>query len=119
MLLVKTSFMKIREIVKLLDILTMIGKAPSDRCSISRYYVFVGGNLIMWKGKTQNVVARSSAKMQYGTMSLVTCEIIWLNKLLKEFKFEEISQMYLVCHNHKHYTSILILSFMRRPNILR
>jgi len=33
-----------------------------DRISTSRYCMFLGGNLITWRSKKQNVVALSSAK---------------------------------------------------------
>jgi len=46
-----------------------------------------------------SVVVRSSAKAKYRTMTLVPCELIWLNQLLKELKFEKSSQKHLVCHN--------------------
>ncbi|KAL6324290.1 hypothetical protein AAG906_007400 [Vitis piasezkii] len=35
--------------------------AVDDRRSTSGYFTFVGGNLVTWKSKKQNVVARSSA----------------------------------------------------------
>ena len=65
----------------------------------SGYCVLVGGNLVSWKSKKQNVVARSSAEAEYRAMAMATCELVWTKQLLKELKFGEISRMELVCDN--------------------
>ena len=61
--------------------------SPTDRRSISVYCVFIGGNLISWKSKKQDVVARSSAEVEYRAMALAICELIWLKHLLQELRF--------------------------------
>ncbi|XP_043818233.1 uncharacterized mitochondrial protein AtMg00810-like [Manihot esculenta] len=58
--------------------------SKSDRKSTTGYCIFVGGNLVSWKSKKQNVISRSSAEPEYRAMAQSTCEILWINQLLKE-----------------------------------
>ena len=44
--------------------------AVDDSRSTSSYFTFVGGNLGTRKSKKQNVVARSSAETEFGSMTL-------------------------------------------------
>ena len=73
--------------------------SSKDRRSTSRYCVCIGGNLISWKCKKQDVVARSSAEAKHRAMTLATCELIWLKHLLQELRFGKDEQMKLICDN--------------------
>ena len=50
--------------------------AIDDKRSTSRYFTFVGGNLVTWRSKKQNVVARSSAEAKFRGMTLGICEAL-------------------------------------------
>ena len=76
----------------------------------SGYSVFIGGNLIFWKSKKQDIVARFSAEVEYRAMTLATCELIWLKHLLQELKYGKDEQMKLICDNQAalHISSNLV-----------
>ncbi|XP_059639648.1 uncharacterized mitochondrial protein AtMg00810-like [Cornus florida] len=57
-----------------------------DRRSTSGYCTFVGGNLVTWRSKKQNVVARSSAEAEFRALAYGICEAIWLKRLLEDLK---------------------------------
>ena len=50
--------------------------AVDDRRLTFGYFTFVGGNLVTWKTKKQNVVARSSAEAEFRGMTLELCEAL-------------------------------------------
>ena len=47
-----------------------------DRRSTSNYFTFVGSNLVTWKSKKQNVIARSSVEEEFRGMALGLCEAL-------------------------------------------
>ena len=70
-----------------------------DRKSTSGYLAFVGGNLVSWKSKKQNVVSLSSAEAEYRAMHHAITELSWLKILLKEIGFGPKGSMVLFCDN--------------------
>ncbi|KAE8717060.1 hypothetical protein F3Y22_tig00110065pilonHSYRG00307 [Hibiscus syriacus] len=63
-----------------------------DRRSTSRYCTFFGRNLVTWRSKKQNVVARSSAKTKFRAMALGICELLWLNITLEDLKNKTVEE---------------------------
>nr|CAN62086.1 hypothetical protein VITISV_035123 [Vitis vinifera] len=73
--------------------------AVDDRRSTSGYFTFVGGNLVTWKSKKQNVIARSSAEAEFRGMALGLCEALWLRLLLQDLGYLSRQPIRLFCDN--------------------
>ncbi|RVW63737.1 Retrovirus-related Pol polyprotein from transposon RE1 [Vitis vinifera] len=58
-----------------------------------------GGNLVTWRSKKQNVVARSSAEAEFRAVAHGICEIMRIRRLLEELKMTGSSLMKLYCDN--------------------
>ncbi|KAK3005339.1 hypothetical protein RJ639_015952 [Escallonia herrerae] len=71
----------------------------TDRRSTSGYFTFVGGNLVTWRSKKQNVVALSSAEAEFRGMAKGLCELLWLKGLLAEIGYSSKSSMNMFCDN--------------------
>ncbi|RVW64621.1 Retrovirus-related Pol polyprotein from transposon RE1 [Vitis vinifera] len=69
------------------------------RRSTSGYFTFVGGNLVTWKSKKQNVVAHSSAEAEFRGMTLGLCEALWLRLLLQDLGYLSKQPIRLFCDN--------------------
>ncbi|CAL9021815.1 unnamed protein product, partial [Prunus brigantina] len=67
--------------------------------STSGYFTFVGGNLVTWQSKKQNVVSRSSVEANYRGMTHEICELLWIIRLLTELGFKPGKSMELHCDN--------------------
>ena len=70
-----------------------------DRRSTSGYCSFVGGNLVTWRSKKQNVVARSSAEAEYRALALGVCEALWIRQLLSELQLVKSGPVMMDCDN--------------------
>ena len=77
----------------------LIGQNLVRMRSTSEYCVFVGGNLVSWKSKKQNVVSRSSVESEYRAMVQSVCEIVWIHQLLYEISFSITVPTKLWCDN--------------------
>ncbi|GKD50303.1 ribonuclease H-like domain-containing protein [Tanacetum coccineum] len=74
-------------------------KCPVTRRSVSGYCVFVNGCLVSWKSKKQSTLSRSSAEAEYRSMASVTCEIMWIVKIMKDLNVDNLIPANLYCDN--------------------
>ncbi|WVZ14137.1 hypothetical protein V8G54_011703 [Vigna mungo] len=56
----------------------------TTRRFISGFCVFLGTSLISWKSKKQTTVSKSSSEAEYRSLASLTCELQWLQYLLKD-----------------------------------
>ncbi|EXB62181.1 hypothetical protein L484_017568 [Morus notabilis] len=73
--------------------------SPIDRKSTSGYCSYVWGNLVTWRSKKQQVVARSSAEAEFRALAQGICEGIWLKRLLDELKVGISGPIDMMCDN--------------------
>ena len=83
-----------------------------DRRSTSGYCTFVFGNLVTWRSKKQNVVARSSVEVGFRSIAHGICEVLWIKRVLEELKItiHPLAMMYCdnkatisISHNPVHH----------------
>jgi hypothetical protein len=77
-------------------------RSITDRRSTSGYCSFVGGNLVTWRSKKQNVVARSSAEAEFRAVAHGICEVMWIKRMFEELKASDSLPMKLYCDRTKH-----------------
>lgn len=54
------------------------------RRSTTGYFTMPDHSPLSWKTKKQSIVSRSSVKVEYQSMTVATCELLWLRALFKD-----------------------------------
>ena len=70
---------------------------PDTRRSVIGYSISIGDSLVSWKSKKQSTVSRSSANVEYKSMAVATCEIVWILYFLKDIGVNHEKQALLFC----------------------
>jgi len=50
--------------------------------------MFLGGNVVTWRSKKQNVVARSSVEADFRVMAQGICVLLWMKIILDDLKIK-------------------------------
>ena len=74
-------------------------RSPVDMRSTLGYCIFRRDNVVTWRSKKHNVVARSSAEVEFRAIAQGICELLWLKILYKDLKIEWDELMRLYCDN--------------------
>ncbi|RVW83727.1 Retrovirus-related Pol polyprotein from transposon RE1 [Vitis vinifera] len=70
-----------------------------DRRSTTGYCTFLGGNLVTWRSKKQNVVARSFVESEFRAIAQGLCELLWPEIILDGLRIKWDGLMKLYCDN--------------------
>ncbi|CAL1383350.1 unnamed protein product [Linum trigynum] len=72
---------------------------PDTRKSTTGCCITFGSSLIIWKSKKQGTVSRSSSEAEYRALAQLTCEVVWVKRLLQELGIEHPQPVNLFCDN--------------------
>lgn len=76
------------------------GRCFSTRRSITGFCLFLGETLVSSKSKKQPTVSRSSTESEYRALAVVTCEVLWIVKLLIDLHVKCEFPVGLYCDNN-------------------
>ncbi|GKA28156.1 uncharacterized mitochondrial protein-like protein [Tanacetum coccineum] len=72
---------------------------PESRRSITGFGIILRHSLISWQSKKQAVVSRSSTEAEYRALADCSCEITWLNSLLRDLHIPLTAPIKVFCDN--------------------
>jgi hypothetical protein len=99
-------------------ILIQTGPRVLIKKSTIDFYTFVDGNLVTWRSKKQNVMARSSAETEYQAMTLTTSELTWIKQIVADMSIIIPKPMKIFCDNQAARHIALNLMFHERTKYI-
>jgi hypothetical protein len=75
-------------------------KCIVTRKSVTSYCIFLNNSLVSWKSKKQSTLSKSSTEAEYSALALVTSEVIWILKILKDLNLENFLPVSLHCDSN-------------------
>jgi hypothetical protein len=89
---------------------------PITHRSNTGYFTTFGNSPLSWRTKKQNIISCFSTEVEYRVVVATTCELLWLNMLLKSLKVPHSQPMKLFCDNQAALLPTLF--FMNKQSIL-
>jgi hypothetical protein len=71
----------------------------SDRSSTSGFMFSFGSGAISWSSKKQPTIALSSTEVEYKGVTIVACEVVWLQKLFLDLEQSMDVHVVIYCDN--------------------
>ena len=59
----------------------------------------LGGNLVTWRSKKQNIVSKSSIEAEFHAMSSGIDEVLWIQGILQELRISYEELIWVLCDN--------------------
>ncbi|GJV29009.1 ribonuclease H-like domain-containing protein [Tanacetum coccineum] len=109
------SFVKDKELNLSVYVDSDWAKCKATRKLVTRYYVFFGKSLISWKSKKQSMLAKSSTEAEYRAINTVTCEVIWIHKILTKLNIKISLPVPIHCDNSSAIQIASNLVFHEKP----
>ena len=63
------------------------------------YCMFFGGNLVTWRSKKQNMVARSNTEVEFWAMAQGVGELFWMKIILEDLREKYEAPIKMFCDN--------------------
>ena len=76
----------------------------SDQKSTSGHILFFGGMAVSWSSQKQSIVALSSCEAEYIAATTATCQVVWMNWVIRELTNNEETKVKVMVDNQSAIT---------------